>query len=61
MLQVAPLRVKAAGRPVLPVWVAWKPMPTEVFGAMVALYDTLRAVTAPLVGEYAAFHPPVMV
>jgi hypothetical protein len=37
---VAPLRVKAAGRPVLPLRLAWKPMPTEAFGAIVALYDS---------------------
>jgi hypothetical protein len=43
--------VKVAGRPVLPVCVAWNPMSIEALGAIVALYDMLRAVTAPLVGE----------
>jgi hypothetical protein len=28
---------------------------------MVALYETFRAVTAPLDGEYVPFHPDVMV
>ncbi len=35
--QAVPLRVNEAGLPVLPVWVAWKPMPTDAFGAMAAL------------------------
>lgn len=35
--QAAPLRVNEAGFAVLPVWVAWKPMSTEAFGAMAPL------------------------
>ena len=35
--QDVPLRVKDVGLAVLPVCVAWKPMPTEVFGATAAL------------------------
>jgi hypothetical protein len=35
--QAVPLSVKAAGFPVLPVWVAWKPNPAEAPGAMAAL------------------------
>ncbi|SNS19657.1 hypothetical protein SAMN05216276_1005216 [Streptosporangium subroseum] len=37
VVQVAELRVKEAGLPVLPVWVAWKPKPAEAPAAMVAL------------------------
>ena len=35
--QVTPLRVNAVGLPLFPVWLAWKPMLTEPFAAMVAL------------------------
>jgi hypothetical protein len=37
MAQVAPLRLNAVGAAVFPVWLAWKPMVTEVFGAITAL------------------------
>jgi hypothetical protein len=60
-VQAVPLSVNEVGRPVLPVWVAWKPIPVEAFGASVPLYEALRAVTAPLFGEYDAFQPDVMV
>ena len=50
MVQVVPLRVKDAGVPVLPVWVAWKPIVIDAFGAIAALWLTLRAVTCPDVG-----------
>ncbi|BCB81718.1 hypothetical protein Pflav_081280 [Phytohabitans flavus] len=60
-MQLAPFKVNDAGRPVLPVCVAWKPTPTEAFGAMLPLYETLRAVTWPLLGEYVAFQPDVIV
>ena len=36
-VQPAPLRVKEAGLAVLPVWVAWKPMPACWPGLMVPL------------------------
>ncbi len=36
-LQAAPLRVNEAGLPVLPVWLAWKPMLTDPPGAMLPL------------------------
>ncbi|SCL44099.1 hypothetical protein GA0070606_0137 [Micromonospora citrea] len=49
--QVEPFSANEVGPPVSPAWVAWKPMFTDAFGAMVALYATLRAVTAPPVGE----------
>ena len=48
--QVVPLRVKEAGGAVSPVWTAWKPMPTDAPGAMVALWDTFLAVTRPEAG-----------
>ena len=51
MPQDAPLRVNDVGLAALPLWVAWKPMLTEAFGASAPLYETLRAVTAPEVGE----------
>ena len=51
MVPAAPVSVNAAGLAVLPVWVAWKPMLTDAPGAIVPLYDTLRAVTAPEAGE----------
>ncbi len=54
------MRLKAAGGLVFPVCAAWKPMLTEALGAMVALYPTFRAVTAPLDGEYVAFQPLVI-
>lgn len=47
MVQVLPLSVKDAGLPVLPVWVAWKPMLMDAFAAIVELWLTLRAVTCP--------------
>ena len=49
--QAVPLSVKEVGLPLLPVCVAWNPKLAEAFGAIVPLYDTLRAVTAPLTGE----------
>jgi len=48
--QLAPLSAKAVGAAVLPVWVAWKPIPTDALGAMLPLYDMLLAVTCPLDG-----------
>ncbi len=36
---------------VLPVWVAWKPMPMDAPGAMVALCGVFLAVTWPEAGE----------
>jgi hypothetical protein len=51
MAQAMPLREKEAGSAVLPVWVAWKPMSTEAFGAIAALWVTARAVTCPEDGE----------
>lgn len=44
-VQAALFDVNAAGRALLPVWVAWKPMPTEAFGARLPLYEGLRGVT----------------
>jgi len=53
----APLSVNAVGGAVLPVWLARKPMLTEAFGAMAALYAMFPDVTRPDVGEKVAFQP----
>ena len=34
MTQAFPFRLKAAGLPLLPVWVAWNPIPTDAPGAI---------------------------
>ena len=49
------------GAAVFPVCVAWYPMPVEAPAAMVLLNPAFVAVTCPLVGEYVAFQPLVMV
>jgi hypothetical protein len=36
-VQAVPLSVNELGLPVSPVWVAWKPMPTDPFAGMLAL------------------------
>jgi hypothetical protein len=50
-VQDMPLRVKELGLPVSPVWVAWKPMVVEAFGAIMAFCVASRAVTWPDDGE----------
>jgi len=49
-VQAVPLRLKADGLAVLPVWVAWKPMLTDAPAAMTALYGMFLAVTWPEAG-----------